>query len=128
MRHIREGRRFYRGYHATRLDNCSISQGKVFAPVLKYGVFIWQAGVKRRAVLEQKAARAFLKICSAAMVLSRMIYESASSALPQTRKSMLLYLTREDSCVRPLHGENEGVFKRPPLPRNDGGIAFNLRE
>ena len=53
---FRRGRRFYRGYHATRLDNCSILQGKVFAPVLKYGVFIWQAGVKRRAALEQKAA------------------------------------------------------------------------
>ena len=61
MRHIREGRRFYRGYHATRLDNCSISQGKVFAPVLKYGVFIWQVGVKHRAVLEQKTVPRVLR-------------------------------------------------------------------
>lgn len=37
-----------------------------------------------------KRPRASLGICSAAPVLSRMICESTLSALPQTRKSMLL--------------------------------------
>ena len=88
-----------------------------------------QIALKYSAISGDEAAPRILGyLFSGAGVVENDLRKHAVRSAANTEIHVVAYLTGDDGRIRPLRGKNKVDTKRPPLPRDGGQPAFNLRQ
>ena len=88
-----------------------------------------QIALKHYAVPSDEAApRILWNLFGGAGVVEDDLRKHAVRPAANTVIHVVAYLTGDDGRIRPLRGENKVDAERPPLPRDGGQPAFNLRQ
>lgn len=88
-----------------------------------------QVALKHRTVSgNETASRILWNLFGGAGVVENDLRKYAVRPAANTEIHVIAYLAGNDRCVRPLRGKNKVDAERPPLPRDGGQPAFNLRQ
>ena len=88
-----------------------------------------QVALKHRTVSgNETASRILGYLFGGAGVVEYDLRKYAVRPAANTEIHVIAYLAGNDRCVRPLRGKNKVDAERPPLPRDGGQPAFNLRQ
>ena len=88
-----------------------------------------QVALKHRTVSGDETAPCILGyLIGGAGVVENNLRKHAVRPAANTEIHVVAYLAGDDRCVRPLRGKNKVDAERPPLPRDGGQPAFNLRQ
>ena len=88
-----------------------------------------QVALKHRTVSgNETASRILWNLFGGAGVIENDLRKYAVRPAANTEIHVVAYLAGDDRCIRSLRGKNKVDTKRPPLPRDGGQPAFNLRQ
>ena len=88
-----------------------------------------QIALKYRAISgDETATRILGYLFGGAGVVENNLRKHAVRPAANTEIHVVAYLAGDDGRIRPLRGKNEMDAERPPLPRDGGQPAFNLRQ
>ena len=111
------------------LNNGPMLWQNSFTLILEHSILVEQVALKYRAISSDEAAPRILgNLFGGAGVVENDLRKHAVRPAANTEIHVVAYLAGNDRCVRSLRGKNKVDTKRPPLPRDGGQPAFNLRQ
>ena len=89
---------------------------------------IFETGIKSIDLIEPFIKGGKTGLFGGAGVVEYDLRKYAVRPAANTEIHVVAYLAGDDRCIRSLRGKNKVDTKRPPLPRDGGQPAFNLRQ